>query len=82
MNNQWNKIVIETPPDLQYDTISVRDPQWKQKVVALVRERKPMKYYIDEMPVLPEVIEIELVKVSYIEYVLKSDGWQRFLVPN
>jgi len=40
-----------------------------------------MKYYINEMPVLPEVIEIELRKGAYIEYVLKSDDWQRFLVP-
>jgi hypothetical protein len=81
MKNQWNKIATETPPDLEYEAISIRVPQWEQKVAAFILERKPMKYYINEMPVLPEVIEIELRKGAYIEYVLKSDDWQRFLVP-
>jgi len=81
MTNQWNKILTETPPELQYEPISIRKAKWEQKVGALVRARKPIKYNIYEMPVLPEIVELELGKGGYIEYVLKSDDWQRFLVP-
>jgi len=57
MKNQWNKVATETPPDLEYEALSIRVPQWEQKVAAFILERKPMKYYINEMPVLPEVID-------------------------
>lgn len=80
MKHDWNK-VFDNPPNEVYQPITTHDLNWLQQLTEFVRKRKPITINIHDMPVYPEIIEVQLSSGAYLEYIPPSDNWQRFLVP-
>ena len=76
-----NTILIKSVPPGDFEEVSIHMPDWQERFLMLVQERKPIKYDVDTMPNLSKDIKDELDKRSYCHLILESDQDQHFLTP-
>jgi len=76
------EVIPALPPDVyQYQEISANSPDWKERFLNLIRQKKQIKYGRYTLQEIPKEIEIELIENGYKDVVVKGDIWQHFLVP-
>jgi hypothetical protein len=76
-----NISIIKNPPPGNFEEVSIYASDWQSRFLDLAKQRKPVKYELHTMPVIPLIVEDELSKGTYRTLVLAADTWQRFLVP-
>ena len=77
-----NQSIIKPEPSGDFESISIYQPDWEQRFLSLVSEKKSIRYRLHEMPNFPTSVEQELGKNGYVQLILESDRWQRFLISN
>jgi hypothetical protein len=76
-----NNRFIETEPSGHFDEINDSAADRMEVFLNLVKARHSIKYSLHRVPVIPKEILVELRRQGYVELILKSDEWTRFLVP-
>lgn len=77
-----NTTTTKTVPSGTFEEVGVHIDAWQSTFLALVRARKRIRYFLPEMPTIPDEICRELSAQGYIEVRLEVDDYHRFLVPS
>ena len=82
VNQPMNTRIIRAAPSGGFEEISIEMPfaQWRDTFLGWVRQRKPVKYELHNMPVLSKAMEHELAEQRYVHFILENTDWH-FLVP-
>jgi hypothetical protein len=75
-----NTFLVESPPSLCFQEISIHQDNWRERFLGLIREKKPISYDVDDMPNLADDITHELDKNKYRHLILKSNQDSHFLI--
>jgi hypothetical protein len=73
-------IVIKAAPRLDFKKVQPGDGTWRREFEAWVGARKPIKYSAEELPIIPSDWHENLVHQHYVQYVLRGNYNERYLV--
>jgi len=76
-----NQIILKEIPQGEFETVSIEQEACEDRFLQLVNERKPIRYSVFEMPVIPPNVEGEIEKGGYVLGRLESDQDECFLIP-
>ncbi len=77
-------ILTNAAPLGEFTEVGVHLPGWEAHCLALVKQRRLIKYEACNMPIPPENIQgirEALEKQAYVQYVLGPKGHTHFLMP-
>jgi len=76
-----NMSLVKAFPKKESHEISIETPDWRERFSSLIKDRKNIRFDLFTMPTLPQEIQDELGRSSYVQLILESDQDQRLLIP-
>ena len=77
-----NTSLVKAVPEGDFADVSVLTKDWQTKLRLLVSEKRPIRYDLYPLPVIPKEVGTNLDENGYSDLVLENDRWQHFLLPN
>jgi hypothetical protein len=77
-----NVSLVKSAPTGDFAEVSALVSGWQSKLYLLVSQKQPIKYDFYPLPNIPPEIQQYLDQEGYADFILESDQWQHFLVPN
>jgi hypothetical protein len=77
-----NAFLVNSPPQLEFEEVSIEQNNWRERFIQLVRQKKPITYDVCKLPTIAKDIRDELNKNGYHAQILKSDQDRYFLISN
>ncbi len=77
-----NTSLVKSVPQGDFVEVSALVKDWETKFQLLVSEKRPFKYDMYPMPNIPQEFKDRLNQQGYRDFILESDQWQHFLIPN
>jgi len=74
--------LVKAVPQGEFADVSVLTKDWQSRLLMLVSEKRPIRYDLYPLPVMPKDVGANLDENGYHDLVLENDRWQHFLVPN
>ena len=82
MDGAMNTSLVNSVPQGDFVEVSALVKDWETKFQLLVSEKRPFKYDMYPMPNIPQEFKDRLNQQGYRDFILESDQWQHFLIPN
>ncbi|MGA2685666.1 MAG: hypothetical protein ABSF51_11495 [Verrucomicrobiota bacterium] len=82
MDGAMNTSLVKSVPQGDFVEVSALVKDWETKFQLLVSEKRPFKYDMYPMPNIPQEFKDRLNQQGYRDFILESDQWQHFLIPN
>jgi hypothetical protein len=82
MEVAMNTSLVKSVPQGDFVEVSALVKDWETKFQLLVSEKRPFKYDMYPMPNIPQEFKDRLNQQGYRDFILESDQWQHFLIPN
>ena len=77
-----NTSLVKAVPQGDFADVSVLTKDWQTKLLLLVSEKRPIRYDLYPLPVMPQEVGMNLDENGYHDLILENDRWQHFLMPS